>query len=109
MDIIPDDSTEENRKRKIRRVLEQPHALLKLIRDNPVAQLVARNFPALVQPGSEAAKWMDAQIQTSIRYHHKQNKNPLMPPIRAPGALVTYKVWDHNSKFNAIIPAEFLP
>eukprot|EP00973_Karenia_brevis_P001251 171519-Karenia_brevis.AAC.1 len=53
MDIIPDEDTEENRKKKIRRLLEQPHALIKMVRDNPVAQLMARNHPATSQPESE--------------------------------------------------------
>eukprot|EP00973_Karenia_brevis_P086015 11929172-Karenia_brevis.AAC.1 len=87
MDIIPDEDTEENRKRKIRRLLEQPHALIKMVRDDPVAQLMARNFPAVSQPESEVNKWIEAQTQTSIHYHNKQNRNPLMPPIRAPGAV----------------------
>eukprot|EP00973_Karenia_brevis_P033552 4625526-Karenia_brevis.AAC.1 len=62
-----------------------------MVRDNPVAQLMAKNFPATLQPESKVNTWIEAQIQTSIRYHHKQNRNPLMPPIRAPGAVVTYK------------------
>eukprot|EP00973_Karenia_brevis_P053046 7375433-Karenia_brevis.AAC.1 len=69
---------------------------------------MARNFPALVQPESEIERWIYAQQQTSIRYHDKQNKDPLVPPIRAPGQAITYKLWDHNSIFNSIIPSEFL-
>eukprot|EP00973_Karenia_brevis_P070951 9859087-Karenia_brevis.AAC.1 len=84
-DIIPDDGTEENQRRKIRRVIEQPNATLRMIRDSPVFQLMARISPALMQPESEIERWIYAQQQTSNRYHDKQNRDPLMPPIRAPG------------------------
>eukprot|EP00973_Karenia_brevis_P017214 2364551-Karenia_brevis.AAC.1 len=99
-DIIPDDSTEENRKRKIRRVLEQSNAPICLYSDDPRFHCLARSFPGLAQPDAEVERWVQAQQETSIRYHNPQNRNALKPPIRAPGQSIQYNLWDYNSKFN---------
>eukprot|EP00973_Karenia_brevis_P029234 4031598-Karenia_brevis.AAC.1 len=106
-DIIPDDGTEPNRRRKIRRILEQPEPPIRMIGENLVYQL-GRGSSPVGQQEAEIEKWIAAHQQTAIKYHDPENMEPLRPPIRAPGQAITYRAWDNNYKLDNLVPTDFV-